>query len=77
MTAVLSPVRDEDSALWGFCASCELWRCSTRWTRAGTDEPACPVCGSAPSALEVLDDGVARVHLLLELPPGGDIPFLT
>ena len=77
MTTVLSRIGDEDSALWGFCPTCDLWRFSTEWTGAGSDEAACPVCGSAPSALEVLDDGVARVHLMLELPPGGDIPFLT
>lgn len=77
MTAVLARARDDESALWGFCASCELWRFSAQWTRAGVGEPACPVCGSPPSALEVLDDGVARIHLVLELPPGGDIPFLS
>ena len=77
MTAVLAAVRDDDGALWGFCASCELWRFSSQWTPAGADGPACPVCGSPPSALEVLEDGVARVDLMLELPPGGDIPFLS
>lgn len=74
---MLSARRNDGNALWGFCASCELWRFSSQWTPAGSDEPACPVCGSPPSALEVVDDGVARVHLLLELPPGGDIPFLS
>ena len=77
MTAVLAGVRDDEDALWGFCAPCELWRFSSQWMLGGTTEPACPVCGSPPSALEVLNDGVARVQLLLELPPGGDIPFLS
>lgn len=78
MTAVLSRVDDEPSALWGFCPTCELWRFSTQWIGTGSNAAAsCPVCGSGPSALEVLEGGVARVHLMLELPPGGDIPFLT
>jgi hypothetical protein len=77
VTTVLSRAHADVSALWGFCPSCELWRYSTEWLAAGSDEPACPVCRSAPTALEVLDNGVARVHLILELPPGGDIPLLT
>jgi hypothetical protein len=60
---------------WGFCADCELWRYAADWFDTG--QPACPVCGASPAALESIEGGVARVQLLLELPPGTSLPLLT
>ena len=57
---------------WGFCVTCELWRFE-EW-----GEPAaCPRCGRAPDPLERFEDGVARVNLSLELPPGSELPLLS
>ena len=57
---------------WGFCATCELWRLE-RWG----DPAACPRCGGAPDPLERVVDGVGRVRLSLELPPGSELPLLS
>lgn len=61
---------------WGYCASCERWRYAD-WN----DPPSCPVCSEAPDPLEQLDNGIARLvgrtTLLLELPPGAELPILT
>ena len=58
--------------LWGFCGTCERWQLSAAW-----GEPAaCPDCGATPSPLERWADGTGHVTLVLDLPPGGDLPLL-
>jgi hypothetical protein len=58
--------------LWGFCETCERWQFSAAW-----GEPAaCPDCGTAPRPLERWADGAGRIMLMLDLPPGGDLPLL-
>lgn len=61
-----------DDLVWGFCAECELWRLE-RWGAPA----ACPRCGGAPDPLERLENGVGRVRLTLELPPGSELPLLS
>lgn len=56
---------------WGFCERCELWQLAD-WRRP----PACPVCGAEPRPLEEIVDGVGRVSLVLDLPPGSELPLL-
>lgn len=57
---------------WGYCARCERWRLSDAW-----GEPAaCPACGADPDPLEQWQAGTGRTTLLLELPPGTDLPLL-
>jgi hypothetical protein len=56
---------------WGFCERCELWRLE-EWG----EPPACPVCGAVPRPLEQLVDGVGRTELVLDLPPGSELPLL-
>jgi hypothetical protein len=59
-------------SLWGFCESCALWRLSDAW-----GEPAaCPECGVPPDPLERWADGAGYVSLLLDLPPGSELPIL-
>ena len=58
--------------VWGFCARCELWRLE-RWGAPA----ACPQCGGVPDPLERLENGVGRVELTLELPPGSELPLLS
>lgn len=58
--------------LWGFCPGCERWRLSDAWG----DPAACPGCGAAPSPLEQWADGAGRILLVLDLPPGADLPLL-
>lgn len=58
--------------VWGFCEVCGRWRLSDRW---GVP-PACPRCGAAPDPLERWSDGAGRVELVLDLPPGADLPML-
>ncbi len=60
---------------WGFCPDCSLWRYADWDARTAT--PSCPVCAAAPSPIETIgDDGVGRLVLVLELPPGADLPLL-
>ncbi len=66
MTAAGEPAR------WGFCPGCERWQLTAGWG----DPPACPACGSPPDPLERWADGTGRVLLVLDLPPGGDLPLL-
>jgi hypothetical protein len=57
---------------WGFCEACELWRLE-QW-----GEPAaCPWCGAAPNPVEQVENGIGRVQLSLELPPGSELPLLS
>jgi hypothetical protein len=57
---------------WGFCEACELWRLE-HW-----GEPAaCPWCGAAPNPVEQVENGIGRVQLSLELPPGSELPLLS
>jgi hypothetical protein len=58
--------------LWGFCERCELWRLE-RWGAPAV----CPFCGGEPHPIERMEDGVARVALTLELPPGSELPLLS
>jgi hypothetical protein len=61
-----------EPARWGFCERCERWRLSSGW-----GEPAaCPECGAPPRPLESWSGGAGRVRLVLDLPPGGDLPLL-
>lgn len=62
--------------LWGYCGSCERWRCSDRWAVDGS-EPACPVCGGPPALLERVEEGRAKLALDLEVAVGpvGDRTF--
>lgn len=62
---------------WGFCGACARWRYSDRWFAEDASRSACPVCGDTPSSLEVIENGKGRILLVLELPPGGDLPDLT
>ncbi|MGH7903888.1 MAG: hypothetical protein ACREPA_07150 [Candidatus Dormibacteraceae bacterium] len=64
-------------ALWGFCTECELWRCSDTWFRTGAHRPACPRCGAEPALIETVRDGRATVLLVLDLPPGSELPLLS
>lgn len=57
---------------WGFCDGCSLWRLED-WG----EPPACPSCGAAPDPLERIVDGVGTVSLVLELPPGSELPLLA
>jgi hypothetical protein len=57
---------------WGFCEQCELWRLE-EWG----DPASCPWCGAAPDPIERFEDGVARLSLSLELPPGSELPLLS
>jgi hypothetical protein len=57
---------------WGFCENCERWQLSVGWG----DPAACPECGAPPRLLESWSGGAARVTLVLDLPPGGDLPLL-
>lgn len=67
--------------VWGFCDSCARWRLGG-WRSPGTDPPGgradgaparCPDCGREPALLETLADGVGRITLLLDVPPGADL----
>jgi hypothetical protein len=60
------------SSRWGFCETCERWLLE-EWG----EPPACPACGGSPDPLEQLVDGVGRVSLSLELPPGSELPLLS
>ena len=62
--------------LWGYCSLCERWRLSDRWFDGDPLRPACPVCGDEPSPLEHIENGRGRIVLVLELPPGADLPLL-
>lgn len=57
---------------WGYCEDCERWRLSAGWG----DPAACPECGALPRPLESWSGGAGRVTLVLDLPPGGDLPLL-
>ena len=62
---------DHLSGVWGFCASCERWRCPTTW--ATPSGPACPMCGATPSLLEHHEGDHTTLDLALEVavgPPG-------
>ncbi len=59
-------------ARWGFCPGCEHWRLTGAWG----EPPRCPDCGTAPDPLEQWSGGTGRIRLVLELPPGGDLPLL-
>ncbi|MBO0775022.1 MAG: hypothetical protein J2P34_01805 [Actinobacteria bacterium] len=61
-----------DRQLWGFCPGCDRWRLSGAWG----DPAACPVCGTPPDPLEQWSGRTGRVLLLLDLPPGTDLPLL-
>ena len=62
--------------LWGFCERCELWRLSDEWFMSSACA-SCPVCGGEPQPIERLEDGVARLELVLDLPPGSELPLLA
>ena len=57
----------------GFCPGCERWLLSSAWG----DPPACPGCGTAPDPLEQWASGTGRTLLVLDLPPGGELPLLS
>lgn len=58
--------------VWGFCERCERWRLSAAW-----GEPAaCPECGAPPHPLERWADGAGRISLVLDVPPGAELPVL-
>lgn len=59
-------------ALWGFCPACERWRHSGGWGQP----PRCPACGAAPDPMERWVAGTGRIEIVLELPPGADLPML-
>lgn len=56
---------------WGFCERCELWRLE-EWGAP----PHCPVCGGEPRPLERIEGGIGRTSLVLDLPPGSELPLL-
>jgi hypothetical protein len=67
---------DHLAGTWGFCASCERWRCPDTWdTQAG---PACPVCASPPALIERRDGDHTVLDLALEVAigPAGRRRFL-
>ena len=63
-------------AIWGFCDRCERWRFSADWLRA-SGGAKCPVCDARPALIEKVEGGVARISLVLELPPGAEMPLLA
>lgn len=38
--------------IWGYCDPCSRWFACPRWVDDQAPQPACPVCLSAPSAIE-------------------------
>jgi hypothetical protein len=63
-------------AIWGFCEPCERWRLSRGWLRS-SGRARCPVCDTPAALIEKVEGGVARVRLVLELPPGAEMPLLA
>ncbi len=56
----------------GVCEDCERWQFSAGWGNPA----ACPACGAPPCPLESWSGGTARITLVLDLPPGGELPLL-
>jgi hypothetical protein len=69
-------VIDHLAGIWGYCPSCERWRHSAAWAEAG--DPACPVCGNAPSLIERRsgDHTVLDLQLEVAVGPVGNRHFL-
>jgi hypothetical protein len=63
-------------AIWGFCENCERWRLSDGWRRAD-GAAKCPVCDTPAALIETVEGGVGRISLVLELPPGAEMPLLS
>ncbi|MEX0953573.1 MAG: hypothetical protein WDZ26_07065 [Nitriliruptoraceae bacterium] len=75
-------VDDDDVGLWGYCPSCERWWLSAAWGAVDTPDAAanvvarCPACDTVSFPIEVRVDGITRLRLELDLPPGAEFPIL-
>ncbi len=76
------PDSDEDVGLWGYCPSCERWWLSASWGAVEPQDDAvtgvarCPRCDTVAFPVEVRVDGITRLRLELDLPPGAEFPVL-